>query len=184
MASVNILLSGGIDSTALVHLYLSQGIAVLGFHVNYGQPTAEREMASAYAVAAYYDIPLTMARIQPTPGMRGDEFLCRNALLVLAACSSLAPGSNRVAIGIHSGTPYYDCSSGFLQDMQRILDGYYGGLVTVEAPFLQWTKPEIFHYCKKYGVPIHLTYSCERNGDHPCGQCPSCHDRGRLLETE
>lgn len=184
MDSVLVLLSGGIDSTALVNLYLSQGAPVSGFHVDYGQPVAERELLSANSVAAHYGIPLEVARIQPAPNMRDYEFLCRNALLVLAACASLPNGTSRVAIGIHAGTPYYDCSPGFVQDVQRIVDGYYGGLVTVEAPFVEWTKPEVFEYCRTFGVPVHLTYSCERNGDHPCGQCPSCLDRGRFFETE
>lgn len=183
MNPVLVLLSGGIDSAALVHYYRSQGTPVYGLYVQYGQPVAEREAKAAEAIAAHYRIYLMRAQIQPPLARRGDEFLCRNALLVLVACANLPPGVNRVALGIHSGTLYYDCSQGFVADMQRMLDGYFNGTVTVETPFLKWSKQEVYSYCRNHRVPVALTYSCERNNDEPCGQCPSCHDRRRLYET-
>lgn len=183
MNSVLVLLSGGIDSAALVHYYRSQNTPVFGLHVQYGQPVAEREAQAAKAIAAHYGIELRIAQIKPPLARRGDEYFCRNAILVLIACANLSPGVNRVTLGIHSGTIYYDCSQGFMADMQRLLDGYFSGTVTVEAPFLRWSKLEVYQYCMSHGVPVDLTYSCERNNDKPCGQCPSCYDRRRLYEA-
>jgi 7-cyano-7-deazaguanine synthase len=66
--------------------------------------------------------------------------------------------------------------------MQRVLDGYHGGTMYVEAPFLEFSKRDIFDYCLDNGVPVGLTFSCERGSDRPCRQCASCKDRMALGE--
>lgn len=182
MNPVLVLLSGGIDSAALIHYYRSQNTPVCALHIIYGQPASRRELQAAQAIAEHYNIELRIGQIEPPLARRGDEYYCRNAILVLMACATLLSGVNRVALGVHAGTVYYDCSEGFIADMQRLVDGYFGGTVTVVAPFLWWNKSEIYFYCKNHGVPINLTYSCERNDDEPCGLCPSCYDRRRLYE--
>jgi 7-cyano-7-deazaguanine synthase len=78
-----------------------------------------------------------------------------------------------IGIGIHAGTEYPDCSPAFVDAMQRLLDVYSGGEVQLDAPFLSWSKPEIWEYARRLGVPLDATYSCEF-GPRPCGQCLSC----------
>ena len=90
----------------------------------------------------------------------------------------------RNAIGIHSCTPYYDCSQSFVNDIQRLFDGYFNGSIQVEAPFLELTKGEILSLCDKLKVPVEITYSCERSSDIPCGECLSCIDRRGLNEDK
>jgi 7-cyano-7-deazaguanine synthase len=85
-----------------------------------------------------------------------------------------------IAIGIHSGLPYYDCGEGFVAAVQAIVDGYSAGSLKIGAPFLEWDKPTIWAFCKKHKIPIHLTYSCEKGGRAPCGKCLSCKDREAL----
>lgn len=85
-----------------------------------------------------------------------------------------------LSLGIHTGTPYYDCSERFIRDITPTVEGYTGGEVRIDAPFLAWDKPTIYAYCKEKGVPIHLTYSCESGTDPPCGKCLSCKDREAL----
>jgi 7-cyano-7-deazaguanine synthase len=113
-------------------------------------------------------------------GLPGDngEFFGRNALLVLLGG---AVESNRpliVALGIHSASPYYDTTSAFASDAQRVLDGYAKGAITLGAPFLSLTKQSIVDYARRHRVPLRLTYSCERKNAPACGKCPSCGDRG------
>jgi 7-cyano-7-deazaguanine synthase len=86
-----------------------------------------------------------------------------------------------VAIGIHSGTEYRDCSDYFLRQVQSSFDVYTEGRIFISAPFLHWTKKEICEYCRTMKVPFELTYSCEAGHDQPCGQCLSCIDRGFLI---
>lgn len=111
------------------------------------------------------------------------EYCCRNATLLLSA-ASICSGklARRFAIGIHAGTPYYDCSKNFIDDTQRIFNGYFNGSFQIEAPFLELTKGEILSLCNELKVPVELTYSCERSGYIPCGECLSCIDRRVLNE--
>jgi 7-cyano-7-deazaguanine synthase len=110
------------------------------------------------------------------------EYHYRNALLVLAAASIAQHAHVGIAIGIHAGPPYYDCTPAFVDDMQRVLDGYHGGSTRVEAPFLEFSKRDIFDFCLGNGVPVELTFSCERGSNRPCQQCASCEDRMALSE--
>lgn len=176
-AQVNVLLGGGIDSTALIAFYLSRGSSVRGIHFNYNQPSFKGESHAVLALTQHYDIPLTAIDLGLQIACTQGEYHCRNAILLFSAASILPSKKGRFAIGIHAGTPYYDCSKKFVEDMQRVFDGYFAGSVQIEAPFVEFTKKDVFKYCKIAKVPINLTFSCERRGDIPCGECPSCLDR-------
>ena len=171
-----VLLSGGIDSAACVGLYREQQFAVNGIHISYGQVPAAREVAAARSVASHYAVPLKVVRLVgghlKTPG----ELLGRNAFLLFSALMELEERSSLLALGIHSGTPYYDSSPRFLASVQALVDGQCDGRIRVVAPFLEWTKRDIWDYCIEHAVPIDLTYSCERGSSQPCGDCLSCRD--------
>ena len=171
-----VLLSGGLDSAACVDFYQQQQFAVSGLHVAYGQPAARHEAAAARAVADHYGISLALIRLVGARPKSATEFLGRNALLIFTALMEIDACSAILALGIHAGTPYYDCSSGFLSAIQTIVDGQCYGRIRVAAPFLEWTKREIWAYCLERRVPLELTYSCERGLNQPCGACLSCRD--------
>ncbi len=80
-------------------------------------------------------------------------------------------------MGIHSGTPYYDCSKEFVSSVNSILKGYTSGEILLDAPFIDWNKEMIIQYCKDNDVPLDITYSCENGQEPPCGKCLSCLDR-------
>ena len=80
-----------------------------------------------------------------------------------------------IAIGIHAGTDYSDCTADFIASMQRVADTYYDGRVQIVAPFLRWTKRDIWQYAQDR-IPLSHTYSCERGLAQPCGGCLSCLD--------
>lgn len=182
-AQVNLLLGGGVDSAALIAFYLSRGSTVRGVHYNYNQPSFEGERRAVLALAQHYSISLKTIDLGLKIACTQGEYHCRNATLLLASASILPTKQSRFAIGIHAGTSYYDCSKEFLEDIQRIFNGYFSGSVQVEAPFIEFTKKDIFKYCKNAEVPIDITFSCERRGDIPCGECPSCLDRRALDES-
>ena len=171
-----VLLSGGIDSTACVHFCLARGHAVAGMFVDYGQVARRREERAAGAGADAFEVPLRKLRVLGTASKGAGLVQGRNAFLVLCALMEIPKGPQVLAIGIHGGTPYWDCSQGFVTLMQSLLDGYAGGRVQLLAPFVTWTKQEVFLYCREHDLPIELTYSCERGVAQPCGQCSSCRD--------
>lgn len=177
-----VLLSGGLDSTGLVHYHLSQGNKVTAIFFDYGQQSCEREFQSAKAISEYYGIQLNQQKLGFRLNNIDGEYYCRNALFVLAACSFLGESSSLISIGIHSGTPYYDSTAAFVTDTQTLLNGYFGGVIRVITPFLDYEKAQIFKYAVQEKIPVHLTYSCEIGGQEPCGSCKSCIDRRMLNE--
>jgi 7-cyano-7-deazaguanine synthase len=175
--SVIVLLSGGIDSTAVLDFYLKRKSAVRAIYFDYGQPCSKGEQDALAKVVSHYSVEQQLVKLGVTPMMRKDEYLCRNSLLLFAA-ASLESEPTKIAMGIHSDSPYFDCSPLFVRNCQQLLDGYFGGTVRFEAPFLNFVKAQIIDYCKKNKVPLSMTFSCMR-GNKPCGDCPSCLERKR-----
>lgn len=175
-----VLLSGGIDSAACVRYYLDLGFQLRGLFIDYGQRARDNEGESAVQVANYYDIPLDRVSLSPINHFGPGEIRGRNAFLIIAAFLFYPQFKGILSLGIHSGTPYYDCSQQFVRDITTIIDAYAGGEVRIDAPLIKWDKASIYMYCKEKDVPIHLTYSCEAGMSPPCGKCRSCKDREAL----
>ncbi|WP_160725009.1 7-cyano-7-deazaguanine synthase [Bacillus sp. USDA818B3_A] len=182
--SVLILLSGGIDSTALVQYHISQGEKVEAVFFDYGQKSCKQEFLSAKNISDYYDIKLHHKELGFKLCDNNGEYYCRNGLLVLAGCSFLKKPTSLISIGIHSGSPFYDSSPSFIRNTQTILDGYFGGITRLIAPFLDYSKSQVYEYAIQNQVPFQLTYSCESGQVYPCGRCPSCIDRRLLCESK
>jgi 7-cyano-7-deazaguanine synthase len=109
------------------------------------------------------------------------EIRGRNAFLIFACMlDSDCKGTQAIALGIHAGTAYYDCSPAFLSTIGRLVAEYTDGCTRVLAPFIDWTKQEIFSYCVDKGIPVDVSYSCEAGEMPPCGLCLSCRDRRML----
>lgn len=174
------LLSGGIDSTACTHFYLSQGRNVNALFVNYGQMAVRREASAAKRISRYFSIPFNVVSFTRKSKQSAGLVLGRNAFLLFLALTQFKYRSGLIAIGVHSGTTYFDCSPTFIGRMQSLFDGYSGGQVQIGAPFLRWTKREIWDYCIKEKIPVTSTYSCELGRMQPCGRCVSCQDLERL----
>lgn len=178
--SRTILLSGGIDSACLLALCAEQDRDnVDALFVDYGQAAAGPERDAAVAVAASFGTRLREAQVSMGPIPPG-EIPGRNALLVHLALSMAGPGPVTVMLGIHAGTGYRDCSPEFVAAMQVAFDAHRDGTAQLAAPFVTWTKTEIYAYADAMSVPVPLTYSCEAGTVPPCGACPSCRDRKLL----
>ena len=174
---VVVLLSGGVDSTATLAEYVRHRAPVQAVFFDYRQPARRSEWEAAQAVSKHYRIPLSRVRLGfGLPSHKG-EFFGRNALLAIAAGAVADDRPLVIATGIHSGLRYYDTTASYVADLQRLFDGYAGGAVSLGAPFLEMTKPEIVKFARRHRVPLSLTYSCERRSGTPCGECPSCEDR-------
>lgn len=178
---VLVLLSGGVDSAACVAFYLEVGRPTCGLFVDYQQPALKKEAESSRRIADHFAIPLHRAS-WVGPRMKNVGLIpARNAVLLCAALMERPPTATAVAIGIHAGTPYVDCTAEFIRRIQAIYDLYTDKRVAVLAPFVEWTKPEVWSYARSKSVPLDLTYSCEAGSEQPCGECESCLDR-KLLD--
>jgi 7-cyano-7-deazaguanine synthase len=173
---VLVLLSGGIDSTACLEFYSDQQVRIGAAFVDYGQAAAAKEAIAAEAVASHYRVPLARFSWRG-PTVKGQGLIAaRNALLLVGALMETEETPATISLGIHYGTDYSDCSPAFLDAMQRLFDVYHAGRVHVAAPFLNWSKREIWDFCRQRQFPFQLTYSCELADSEPCGRCRSCRD--------
>lgn len=175
-----VLLSGGMDSAACVNFYKEQRFHVSAIHFSYGQAAESNELRAARSIADYYALEFSNLHLVGTRHKGTGEILGRNAMFVLAALMESGRESPLLAMGIHCGTSYFDCSPTFIEELQKLVDGYCDGTVRIATPFLEWSKPEIWRYCAEKDVPIHLTYSCEAGATPPCRVCQSCLDREAL----
>ena len=178
-----VLLSGGVDSSSTVHAMQLADADLSALFINYGQPAADSEWQAARLVSEHYRIPIRRLDLGFSLGERDGEFFGRNAAMILAAAATSLERPLAVAFGVHALASYYDTTPIFMKHMQRLLDGYSAGAVTLSAPFLRDTKADVIRYAQENGVPLHLTYSCETTNAPACGQCSSCMDRSDIDAT-
>ena len=165
-----VLISGGIDSSATIAACKEANSIVSGLFFDYGQPAAFSEWEAAQRIASHYQINIEKVNLGVTLVSDRGEFFGRNALFILTAAGTAIQRPLTIALGIHALTDYYDTTPLFIRHMQRLLNGYSGGMVTLSVPFLANTKAEVVQFAKEEAVPLHLTYSCERqNAPRLCG---------------
>ena len=173
-----ILASGGVDSSTLLWTSVKQGLTPTALFVDYGQAAAEAEGGALARFCSGLSVPWRRVRYQSS-GFGAGEVLGRNAFLLHIALLEFPSTTGVVALGIHAGTGYADCSPDFIEVMERSYEFHTGGAITVAAPFLYWAKQDVYRLAIKLNVPLAQTHSCEAS-NLPCGRCRSCLDR-RLL---
>ncbi len=173
---VLVLASGGIDSTACINFYKNLKFDIEALFIDYGQLSRKNELSAITSITKYYKINLIKIRITKNQIHKDGLILGRNAFLCFAALMNFRKENGIIAIGIHSGTNYYDCSEKFSKQVQILFDGYAQGTIKIGVPFLNFNKKEIYNYCNFEKAPIHLSYSCELGRKQPCGDCSTCKD--------
>lgn len=174
MKAVTVLLSGGIDSLVCAHILKKEGYELKTLFVDYGQKAALHEKTSTIYLSDYLGSEHKEINLINGKNWGGGEIPFRNALLIFIGCNQLS--TKLLATGIHSGTPYYDCSKPFIRDVKNIISSYTGGKTQLVCPLEEWSKAAIFIYAKDNSLPIDKTYSCEKGTMPTCGACLSCRD--------
>ncbi len=187
MRDVLVLSSGGIDSTACLSYYISNGYSPSAMWVDYGQIARVPELKAVKAVTDHFGVPLKIIKLQGLQwflAKSGNEFRGRNLLLAsIGACSFLS-SHGLIAMGIHDGTDYRDSSPKFQTEIDTLVRTVSNDCLTMDFPFGELTKLDIAAYCKKMDVPIHLTYSCLRGVVPACKHCVACQDRREVISYE
>lgn len=197
-----VLLSGGLDSTTLFYRLASEGYALHGLSVDYGQRhRKEMEFArrTAARLGAAYDIvdltsvthllttsALTNRAVEVPEGHYEAETMQltvvpnRNALMLAAAFGVAASeGAVLVAAAVHSGDHaiYPDCRRDFIERFQAMQDASLGAHIELSTPYLDVDKVAIARDARRLGVPLADTWSCYRGGADHCGRCGTCVER-------
>ena len=162
-----------------MHYYVTQGYSARGLFVDYGQLSAGLEREAVERICKSYKIPFDVISLSGMKKWKNGFVLGRNAFLLFTALMNFNEENGLVAIGVHDGTDYWDCKRDFMSKIKGLFDAYSNGQILIDAPFIDWSKREIWEYCIKENVPIKKTYSCELGQKQPCKKCLSCKD----LET-
>lgn len=182
--STALLLSGGMDSTALA-FWLRPTVCVT---VDYGQAPAEAEITSGRAVCDAIGLRHEVIRADCSAVGSGDLasrpplavapvrewWPFRNQLLVtLAASRVIGTGVERIVIGtVKTDSAHADGTADFVRCMSDLLAMQEGGL-RLEAPALRLTSAELIRESQVPSSILAWAHSCHV-ADVACGFCRGC----------
>ncbi len=202
MKKAVVLLSGGMDSAAVVALAQEQGFAVHALSVRYGQRhtselAAAARVAQALGVVAHKVVDVDLRSIGgsaltddidvPEAGGAGIPVTyvpARNTIMLsLALGWGEVLGANDLFCGVnavdYSGYP--DCRPEFIDAFEKLANlatkaGVEGAGLRVHAPLQFLSKANIVREGVRLGVDFGLTVSCYRADDagRACGHCDAC----------
>ena len=181
-----VLVSGGIESTVLLHRAWSQGEAPLAVLLDYGQRAAAMEREAAASQCRSLGLKLEVLDMSGVASVfhsgQDRHFhvpLPHRNLVALSLGLSLADkrGADRLLLGLNreDGTESASAGPGLMDDFGRLAERL--GSVRVEAPLIGSTKAEIVAEGRELGVDFSGTYSCLLGYSRPCGKCPQCRKR-------
>lgn len=199
---IGVLYSGGLDSAALIGMYVRRGFQIFPVYVQSGLRWEQGEIRRAQNFLRHIDSrnvkPLTFAHLNlehayrnnwsqagRTPRRYSDDrqvFLPgRNLLLTTQALLALSSeGIFELALATLKGNPFSDASSAYFRKLEEVFSEGFGRRVRIHTPFLNRGKADVIRSAK--GFPIHLSLSCinpQRNLH--CGNCNKCAERQRAF---
>ncbi len=199
------LVSGGLDSTVMLHLLKSQGYTQMALIVNYGQKH-RKEIDYAMSAARRSRIPyevvfirggelfksaLTVSDMPIPTGVYTTENMTttvvpnRNAVFGnLAASLAISLNYDGIALAIHTGDHelYPDCRPEFIGALRNLLEVATGKPLLVVTPFITWDKTSIVMEGSKLGVSMVSTWSCYEGRQKHCGVCGTCTERRKAFK--
>jgi 7-cyano-7-deazaguanine synthase len=193
--------SGGMDSTTAAAVIHARGEEIVFCHFLYGCQAEERERRAVAEIARHYE---TEAVFVPMPWLgdlggstlttpdgviaEGDlgvetphEWVPARNLLMIAHAIALCEryGYGRVVLGINEqeGEVFPDNDMEFFGYVQQAVSIGSVAHIELTAPLERMSKRDIVATALELEVPLHLTWSCYRSGEYPCGTCGSCLQR-------
>jgi 7-cyano-7-deazaguanine synthase len=202
-SSVCVLVSGGLDSDALVGLAAQQYERVYPVYVVQGLRWERveqywlRRFLKAFdhpRVAAVRAIHLPMRDLYgrhwstghgTIPGARTPDRAVylpgRNlALTVKAGIFCSMRGISRLWLGSLGHNPFPDATPGFFRDWSGAMSRGLGRRVFIEAPLRTLSKTEVIG--RFQNLPLALSFSCiQPRGYRHCGSCNKCAERRKAF---
>lgn len=186
-----VLVTGGLDSTVLLAWALQRG-AVLPVHIRLpDRPKAEK--AALQRVLKHYGLHtlLTVPAIPHTGAIQGSRdraYVPGRNLYLLSAAHLIArsAGAQEILIGTLKGDSqdFADATPAFFRDLQNLFNRgrtHSEDRIRLGAPFHRRSKTDVARLGRHLRAPLHLTWSCYRDGVRPCGRCRACLERSDAL---
>lgn len=195
-----IILSGGMDSTALLHYKKSEIGLAITFDYKSKHNDQEYKMAKIntdklgiehlrielHGLAEHLRSDLLKSGGQIPEGhyahsnMKRTVVPFRNGIMLsIAAGIAESHGLKNLLIGNHAGDHaiYPDCRLVFINRMREAIKrGTYDEL-NLESPFVNLSKAGIIKLANSTGIDWAETYSCYNGDDIHCGRCSTCFER-------
>lgn len=205
-----VLVSGGLDSAALVGRLLRSGRRVQPLYVRCGLAWEAAELAwlrrFLRAIRSPRLAPLVVLELpirsmygrhwsltgRRVPGSRSADAAVylpgRNILLLThAAVFCASRGIPTIALGLLKGNPFADASPAFLRRMAGCLSQALDRPIRVLAPIRHLTKTQVIRSAGR--LPLALTFSClvprlpagRQAAWRHCGRCNKCAERRKAF---
>lgn len=194
MKEVIVLISGGIDSFVMTYLLMRRNFCIYPLFVDYGHLSAKEELAATERICEFLNIqsPLVvkinglsnLVSCGLTKGSIESDFFPSRNILLLTVASSIAQsrGIHAIALGIiGSGRSFPDSTLEFARAAERFLSTFSNFKIIIFTPLSSVSKVDIVSFAKREGLPLEITYSCQKGGEEHCGVCPSCRERFESL---
>ena len=204
-----ILLSGGLDSLAVLGAYKDEYNIELALTFDYGQKAVKQEIISSKNLANYFNIKHKIIKldwlkeITNTSLVNKDEIPTNNLGTIESAKKVWVPNRNglflNIAAAFADSQNYTHILFGANKDegntfpanteefREKISDIFkYSTLKKpqVIAPLINYTKNDIVKLSIDKKLPLKFVWSCYRDGDKHCGVCESCkHIKNALIEN-
>lgn len=197
-------ISGGMDSSVLLHLAASRYDKIVAVSFDYGQKHKDKELACAsYQVKSldqqidyrcitipfFKDIckgsALTNSKIAVAKAkdVMGDpqtvNYVPFRNLMLLSI--SLAIAESTKASAVYHGAAqadsvagFWDGSEEFLGEINKISALNRRNRICIQAPVIDKSKAEIIKLGIKLGVDFSKTWTCYEGEERACGECTAC----------
>ena len=197
-----VICSGGLDSTTVAAHAKSvdkREVTLLHFRYRCRAETKEvravRDIAEALQVRPVFcDIEwlkyigssrLTAEQAEIAAGIGGAEYPyewvpARNLLFLAHAaafCDAERVESIYMGLNLEEGAVYPDNTIEFYQRAEQLLQLATLVRPHIEMPLSRMMKWQIVRHAYEIGAPIHLSWSCYREGRLHCGRCGPCYMR-------
>jgi len=196
-----VVLSGGMDSTALLYDAMNQWEKVYPITFLYGQKHSI-ETHSARLTCQHLDLSLKVVKLEvlgdlaPSALTRSevgipkgpyeDESMKQTVVpnrnmvfLSFATAYAIGLGADTVTYGAHGGDHaiYPDCRGEFVGAMSEAVALCDYEPIGLWTPYLYWTKADILRKGLELGVDYSLTWTCYEGKELACGRCGACTER-------
>ena len=198
--------SGGIDSTTLLYLLLSEGYRVKALGIDYGQ-RHRKELVAAGKICKNLDVEFRVADLSELSGLLAGSALTsqeiavpeghyqdetmkltvvpnRNMLLLSVAIAwAISSKFHSVAYAAHAGDHaiYPDCRPQFVEALAKAARLAHYQPIEILRPFIDKTKADIVKIGQRVKVPFALTWSCYKGEELHCGRCGTCTERAQAF---
>ena len=190
------------DSCVTAAIASNDNDSLAFLHANYGQRTENRELQSFHDIADHYKVQekliIDMTHLNSIGGScLTDENIAvpdanlentqipisyvpfRNANILSAAVSwAEVIKANSIYIGAveEDSSGYPDCRKSFYDAFEKtISEGTRPEThIKIITPIIELGKKDIVSKGIALNAPLHLTWSCYKMEDTPCGKCDSC----------